>query len=118
MKRPDYNGPCPVERVLGVFSGKWKPSIIYYLENKGPLRFGELRKHIPEVTQRMLTQQLRELERDGLILRTDYREKPLRVDYRLTELGATLQPIGLRLEKWGESHMDKVLKARRRYDKQ
>ena len=118
MKLPDYDGPCPVERVLGVFSGKWKPSIIYYLEQKGPQRFGELRELIPQVSQRMLTQQLRELERDGLITRTDYNEKPLRVDYRLTELGASLQPIGLLLEKWGHDHMDEVKESRQAYDAQ
>lgn len=117
MKRPDYDGPCPVERVLAVFSGKWKPSIIYYLEQNGPLRFSELRETIPQVTQRMLTQQLRELERDGLVKRTDYGEMPPRVDYRLTELGTTLQPIGLQLEKWGENHMAKVYRSRKSYDK-
>ena len=116
MKRPDYNGPCPVERVLNVFSGKWKPSIIYHLEQEGPLRFGELSNIIPEVTKRMLTQQLRELERDGLIKRTDYNEKPLRVDYQLTQLGASLQPIGLALESWGNVNMDAVHQARALFD--
>ncbi|MEM9079416.1 MAG: helix-turn-helix domain-containing protein [Verrucomicrobiota bacterium] len=117
MKRPDYNGPCPVERVIGIFGGKWKPSILYYLEKNGPLRFGELRKVIPQVTQRMLTQQLRELERDGLVKRTDYREMPPKVDYRLTRLGATFRPIGHQLEEWGENHMGKVDKSRKSYDK-
>ena len=117
MKRPDYDGPCPVERVLGVFSGKWKPSIIYYLEQNGPQRFGQLRELIPEVTQRMLTQQLRELERDGIVERTDYGERPPRVDYRLTRLGMTLQPIGRQLESWGEAHMQDVYMARSSYDK-
>ena len=62
------------------------------------------------------TQQLRELERDGLIARTGYNEKPLRVDYRLTELGASLQPIGLLLEEWGHQHMGEVKEAREAYD--
>jgi DNA-binding HxlR family transcriptional regulator len=59
-----YDGPCPVERVFRVFDGKWKSAILFYLEQKGTLRFNELRKLIPEVTQRMLTQQLRELQRE------------------------------------------------------
>ena len=114
---PDYEGPCPIEKTLNVFSGKWKPSIVFHLEIEGPLRFSELRKRIPEVTQRMLTQQLRELERDGIIERKDYGEKPPRVDYRLTEeLGWSLQPIGQLLEKWGEANMEKVNLARQNYD--
>ncbi|MEM9284079.1 MAG: helix-turn-helix domain-containing protein [Verrucomicrobiota bacterium] len=116
MKRPEYDGPCPVERVLGIISGKWKPSVIYHLSEGKVLRFAELRKLIPEVTQRMLTQQLREMERDGLIQRTDHQEKPLRVDYRLTELGRTLGPLFEILETWGESHMENVLHSRMTWD--
>ncbi|MEM1443025.1 MAG: helix-turn-helix domain-containing protein [Verrucomicrobiota bacterium] len=116
MKRPDYTGPCPVERVLGIISGKWKPSVIFHLNEEGVLRFAELQKLIPEVTQRMLTQQLREMERDGLIQRTDHQEKPLRVDYRLTELGETLRPVFENLETWGGSHMEKVLHRREVWD--
>jgi DNA-binding HxlR family transcriptional regulator len=73
-KRTQYDGPCPIERVINVFGGKWKPAVLYNLELHGTLRFGELRKLIPEVTQRMLTQQLRELERDGLVKREQFTE--------------------------------------------
>ncbi|MEM6277868.1 MAG: helix-turn-helix domain-containing protein [Verrucomicrobiota bacterium] len=113
MKRPEYDGPCPVERVLGVISGKWKPSVIYHLDTEDVLRFAELQRLIPEVTQRMLTQQLREMERDGLIQRTDHQEKPLRVDYRLTDLGRTLRPLFESLESWGETSMDEVFRSRK-----
>lgn len=116
MKRSDYDGPCPVERVLGVISGKWKPSVIYHLDKENVLRFAELRKLIPEVTQRMLTQQLREMERDGLIQRTDHNEKPLRVDYRLTELGRTLRPVFESLESWGETFIEEVYRARQMWE--
>ena len=116
MKRSDYDGHCHVERVHGVISGKWKPSVIYLLDKENVLRFAELRKLIPEVTQRMLTQQLREMERDGLIQRTDHNEKPLRVDYRLTELGRTLRPVFESLECWGETSMEEVYRARQMWE--
>ena len=111
-----YEGPCPIEKVLNVFSGKWKPSIIYHLEHEEVLRFGELTRIIPEVTQRMLTQQLRELERDGIIERKSYDEKIRRVEYRLTALGLTFRSIATELEKWGQSHMSSVKKARDAFD--
>ena len=116
VKRPEYEGPCPIEKVLRVFGGKWKPSIIYHLESSGVLRFNELRHAIPEVTQRMLTQQLRELERDGLVRREQYPEIPPRVEYSLTDLGLSLGPLGQAIEKWGKQHMDLVGKSRRQYD--
>ncbi len=111
------DGPCPIERVLKVFGSKWKPSILFYLESKGPLRFNELRRCIADVTQRMLTNQLRELERDGLVKREHFPEIPPRVVYSLTKLGASLGPVGQAIDQWGKKHMGDVHKSQQRYDK-
>lgn len=111
-----YDGPCPVERVFRVFGGKWKSAILFYLEEKGTLRFNELRKQIPEVTQRMLTQQLRELERDGLVTRKHYAEIPPRVEYSTTKLAASLVPIFQSIDMWGKKNMAAIHKAQKRYD--
>ncbi|WP_010516832.1 winged helix-turn-helix transcriptional regulator [Komagataeibacter oboediens] len=84
---------CTVEATLELFGGKWKALILYHLFEDGVLRFGELRRRLPNVTQRMLTNQLRELEADGLVSRTVFPEVPPHVDYALTELGKTLKPV-------------------------
>ena len=116
-KRKQYDGPCPIERVITVFGGKWKSAILYHLQHDGTLRFSVLRKRIPEVSQRMLTQQLRELERDGLVLREQFPEIPVRVEYSATALANSLIPIGKAIEKWGMENMDAVFKARKKYDR-
>ena len=116
-KRPQYDGPCPIERVIRVFGGKWKPAILYHLEQNGTLRFSELRRLIPEVTQRMLTQQLRELERDGLVTREHFPEIPPRVEYTSTSTALSLAPVAQTIEKWGTNNMDAIHKARKKYDR-
>lgn len=115
-KRREYNGPCPVERVIQVFAGKWKPAVLFNLEQHGTLRFSELRRHIPEVTQRMLTQQLRELERDGLVTRTHHAQIPPRVEYTSTKLALSLASSFQAIEAWGKKNMAAIHQARRRYD--
>jgi len=92
---------CSVRAALSVIGGKWKPVIIYYLA-EGTKRFGELRKCVPDSTQKMLTQQLRELERDGVVARKVYHEVPPKVEYSLTAYGLTLRPVMRELCKWGE----------------
>jgi DNA-binding HxlR family transcriptional regulator len=92
---------CPVEATLGLIDGKWKPMILLQLKS-GPRRFNELRRLLPHVTQRMMTLQLRALERDGVIWRKDFQENPPRVEYGFTEKGLTLSPILEALEHWGE----------------
>ena len=96
---------CPVESTLSFLDGKWKGVILYHLLNGGTLRFNELRRHIPSVTQRMLTKQLRELEDAGLISRKVFPVVPPRVDYALTPLGLSMQPVIAALKSWGDSHV-------------
>ena len=78
--------------------------ILFKLLEQEPIRFGELGRLVPDATQRMLTKQLRELEADGVVLRTVYAEVPPRVEYRLTEYGRTLEPILLAMRDWGANH--------------
>ncbi|MBN9431082.1 MAG: helix-turn-helix transcriptional regulator [Bosea sp.] len=99
---------CPVEVTLDLIDGKWKGVVLYHLGN-GPLRFNELRRVTPNTTQRMLTKQLRELEADGLVIRTVYPEIPPRVDYRLSARGESLQPIIAALKAWGTQHLAEML---------
>lgn len=91
---------CPLVHAMGVLGGKWKPIIIHMLSVEVH-RFGELKKSIPPISQKVLTQQLRELEQDGLITRTIYPQVPPRVEYQLTDLGIALRPIIEKLYAWG-----------------
>ncbi len=92
---------CYFELTLQVLGGKWKPIILYHLSRQPIMRFSDIRRTIPGITERMLTKQLRELEKDGLLLRTVYREVPPKVEYSLTRLGTSLIPILLQLREWG-----------------
>ena len=92
---------CYFELTLAVIGGKWKPIILYHLSLAQAVRFGELRRGMHDVTERMLTRQLRELEADGLIHREVYREVPPRVEYSLTEMGRSLIPLLLQMRAWG-----------------
>jgi DNA-binding HxlR family transcriptional regulator len=101
---------CPVEAAIAVIGGKWKGVILYHLSDTK--RFNELRKLIPSVTQRMLTKQLRELERDGIVLRTVYAQVPPKVEYSLTRFGETLRPILRELETWGNRYLKRLSETR------
>ena len=92
---------CPVTHAVRLMGRRWKPLVLYYLR-PGPLRFNELRRCLPEATQKMLTQTLRELENDGLILRKAYPQVPPKVVYSITRYGRTLEPILLALCAWGK----------------
>jgi DNA-binding HxlR family transcriptional regulator len=94
---------CPVSIALAVIAGKWKPLILRELKDESR-RFGQLRRRIPEASQKVLTSQLRQLERDGLIDRTVFPGSPLRTQYTLTAYGRTLRPALLELAKWGQLH--------------
>jgi DNA-binding HxlR family transcriptional regulator len=95
---------CAVEAALDVIGNKWKGVILFHLLD-GKKRFNELRKLIPSVTQRMLTLQLRELEKDGIIHRKVYPEVPPKVEYSLTAIGKELRPMLLSLREWGSRFM-------------
>lgn len=102
----DCNLGCPVEAALEVIGGKWKGVILYHLLSE-TMRFNQLRRLMPEVTQRMLTRQLRELEADNLISRKVYPEVPPKVEYSMTEYGKTLTPVIYALQAWGLQHLEK-----------
>lgn len=87
-----------------MIGGKWKVLIVFHLGSSGMCRFGELRKRIPAVTQKMLTAALRELEQDGLVERKVYAEVPPRVEYRLTDEGGDLKDVYMALAQWGQKH--------------
>lgn len=95
---------CFFELALSVMGGKWKPIILYHLGQSGVLRFSEMRRGMSEVTDRMLTRQLRELEADGLISREVFRQVPPRVEYSLTPLGLGLFPILVSMRDWGAGY--------------
>ncbi|WP_182285029.1 winged helix-turn-helix transcriptional regulator [Comamonas testosteroni] len=110
MKRLNSKSGCAVEVTLSVMGGTWKPIILFQLLH-GKKRFGELSRAIPGITQRMLTLQLRELEEAGIVERTVYAEVPPRVDYALTELGRSLQPVLIAMRNWGIAYSKNFAQA-------
>ena len=100
-----YDGKtgCEVEATLSVIGGLWKPVLLFHLL-KGRKRFSELCRLTPNATQRMITLQLRELEADGVVARHVFAEVPPRVEYELTALGQTLQPLLLQMRSWGQGY--------------
>ena len=103
MKRLNGKSGCAVEVTLSVMGGTWKPIVLFHLL-RGKKRFGELQRSIGGITQRMLTLQLRELEAAGIVERTVYAEVPPRVDYALTALGHSLEPVLLAMRDWGTAY--------------
>ena len=99
----DRRSNCAVEATLAVIGGRWKGVVLYWLL-ASKHRFGELRRRVPNCTERMLTLQLRELEEDGLVTRTVFAEVPPRVEYELTAFGRSLEPILLGMREWGERY--------------
>lgn len=102
---------CPILSTIAMISDKWKVIIIYKLKG-GTMRFNELMRALQGVTQKVLTSQLRQLEKDGLISRKIYAEVPPRVEYSLTPLGESLTPVLEQLEQWAKEHSDELLNAR------
>jgi DNA-binding HxlR family transcriptional regulator len=94
---------CPIQSIVDTIGGKWKLSILYHLF-KGTKRYGEIRRLVPKATERMLTLQLRELEAAGIVLRTVYPEVPPKVEYSLTELGWSLEPVLQTMLNWSEKY--------------
>ncbi|MCD7107677.1 helix-turn-helix transcriptional regulator [Rhizobium sp. DKSPLA3] len=102
--RFDCSPGCSVEAAIGLIDGKWKSVILFHLLS-GTRRFNEIRKTIPNVTQRMLTNQLREMEEDGLIARKVYAQVPPKVEYSLSPLGRSMEPVLLALKLWGDANL-------------
>ncbi len=96
---------CRVETALEILTGKWKPSILLVLITHGTLRFSELKRQLPNITQKMLTAQLRELELNDIVHREIYQVVPPRVEYSLTDYGRTLIPVLDAINAWGEQHV-------------
>jgi len=102
---------CPVITTLEVIGGKWKPAILWQME-MGTFRFGQLKRSLEGITQKMLTQQLKELEQNGIIWRKIYAEMPPRVEYGLTEYGKSLRPILNEMANWGQIHRNFLTKQK------
>ncbi len=102
--RFDCSPGCSVEAAIGLIDGKWKSVILFHLLS-GTLRFNQIRRHLINVTPRMLTNQLRELEEDGLVERKVYAQVPPKVEYTLSPLGRSMEPILLSLKDWGDANI-------------
>jgi DNA-binding HxlR family transcriptional regulator len=96
---------CPVEATLSLIGGKYKAIILYHIMDDKVLRFNQIQKYIPRATAKMLTQQLRELEKDGLIHRKVYPVVPPKTEYTMTDLGNTLHDVVYAMCDWGREHM-------------
>ncbi|WP_027133034.1 winged helix-turn-helix transcriptional regulator [Geminicoccus roseus] len=102
--RFDCTPGCSVEAAIGLIDGKWKSIILWHLLS-GTLRFNQIRQHVENCTPRMLTNQLREMEADGLITRKVYAQVPPKVEYSLSDLGRTMEPILRALKEWGDANI-------------
>jgi DNA-binding HxlR family transcriptional regulator len=105
----DANLRCSVISTLKIFATKWKPCILLYLASK-PMRYNDLFRIIPNISRKMLSLHLKELEMDGLVTRDQHDEKLQRVEYSLSQKGKTLLPIMYQLEDWGMKHVPDVLR--------
>ena len=110
-----YVAECPSRQVLAAISDKWVTLVLSALA-RGPQRYSDLSRRIAGVSQKMLTQTLRQLERDGLLTRTITPAVPVRVDYRLTALGETILPVVAAIKQWSEAHIAEIHAARDAYD--
>ena len=104
---------CPIRNVISHITDKWSLLVLYTLEQKEVLRFKDLWRQIPDISQKMLTSTLRHLEDDGIIIREVFTEVPPRVEYRLSERGKSLMPHLDALISWGIEHFEEVINDRR-----
>lgn len=95
---------CQVDDTLDIIVGKWKPIILLHLMKNGTMRFNELKRSIPEITQKMLTKHLRELEAEDIVNRVVYPQVPPKVEYSITEYGRSLEEILVAMHEWGTKH--------------
>lgn len=108
---PSDLGGNQIEATLQLLEGKWKAVILYFLLREEVLRFNEITKRLPSITHRMLSKQLRDMEVAGLVARTVYPVVPPRVDYSLTPLGRSLEPVLLAIGRWGQENLVAVADA-------
>ena len=101
---------CEIEVTLEIISGKWKSLILWHLSNQDVIRFNEFRRLMPDITQKMLTQQLKDLHEHGLVEKKVYYQVPPMVEYSLTEIGRDLVPILDAMDHWGKNYVDKYKK--------
>ncbi|GAA2996686.1 helix-turn-helix domain-containing protein [Streptosporangium longisporum] len=109
-------GVCPVAPVVDIVFSRWTTPILWALNEHGRMRFVELERHIGTITPKVLTQRLRQLERDGLVVRTYHPEVPPRVEYEISELGRSLGPLFATLAEWAAAKLPEVERARLEYD--
>jgi len=102
---------CPVEYTLSIMGGKWKSVILWQLAVEGVRRYGEIKKGVTGITHKMLSQQLKELESDGLIHRQEYHQIPPKVEYSLTDKGTSLMPVLKAMCDWGSNHLGEAMKG-------
>jgi len=110
-----FNGACPSQDILALIGGKWSMLLLCVLR-AGPVRTGELARRVGGISQKMLTQTLRDLERHGIVNRRDFGEVPPRVEYSLTPLGRSLSQLVLRIEAWVEANYSQMSRLASRYD--
>jgi DNA-binding HxlR family transcriptional regulator len=114
-KADPFNASCPSQGILALIGGKWSMLLLCIL-SKGPVRTGELTRRAGGISQKMLTQTLRELERHGIVYREDFGEVPPRVEYSLTPLGNSLSALVRQIEGWVESNYSRMTRMARSYD--
>jgi DNA-binding HxlR family transcriptional regulator len=107
---------CPISPVVDIVFSRWTTPILWTLHEFGRQRFVELQRRIGTITPKVLTQRLRQLERDGLVVRTYHPSVPPRVEYEISELGRSLAPLFAHLAEWADAHLDEVALARASYD--
>ncbi|MER7205170.1 transcriptional regulator [Streptomyces sp. CB01635] len=107
---------CPISPVLDIVFSRWTTPILWALNEYGTQRFVQLQRAIGTITPKVLTQRLRQMERDGLVVRTYYPEVPPRVEYEISDLGRSLAPLFATLAEWSSGHLPLVEEARERFD--
>ncbi len=107
---------CPISPVLDIVFSRWTTPILWALNEYGTQRFVQLQRAIGTITPKVLTQRLRQMERDGLVVRTYYPEVPPRVEYEISDLGRSLAPLFATLAEWSSGHLPLVEEARQRFD--
>ncbi len=108
---------CGVRDALHIIGGKWKNRILYVIVLNEPIRFNALRRSLPEISQKMLTQQLRELERDGVVSREAYPEVPMRVEYSMTSIGESIGLLYKAINLWQQDNIKYIEESRFTYDR-